>query len=488
MHEVTRSETPGAWEHAVRTRLVSGERFCGVLAREGSEAVSLRAFFDRRGVLEAEELVVERQVGRYPSLTSLTPAAAWYERQVEDLYGLVAAGKEDRESLVTRLRFRAGGELSEALVSGATEETLRDGSFVVPYGPVRSGVFESIQYEVTTSGENVERVRPAVWFKHRGVHARFEGASVADAVLLAERSEGVASVAHALAFSHAVERLVDGGVPVPAGLVRVIHAELERVANHVDSVVRHAEAAGQAVAYANLSLRKEHVQRLRADLCGNRFGRSVVIPGGVTGEPRVDWVDLRRAVDSLARALDQDLRALLETPSFVDRLRGTGTLSLDTVRRFAAVGPVARGSGVTDDVRMLRPYDAYPTLGQVVVEYPSEGDALARQIVRVHEIDASFHTIRQAIEQLAGFSSGQERSWRREISLVDGEAIGWAEAPQGELLYVVELENGVVRTVASRSASFHNLALFPSAFPRDVFTDFAFIEASFGLSIAGVAN
>jgi Ni,Fe-hydrogenase III large subunit len=78
--------------------------------------------------------------------------------------------------------------------------------------------------------------------------------------------------------------------------------------------------------------------------------------------------------------------------------------------------------------------------------------------------------------------------WRVPIEAASGEAFGWAEAPQGEVLYLVELQDGVLLRVKPRSASFHNLALFPSAFPNDILTDFAFIEASFGLSIAGVAS
>ena len=78
--------------------------------------------------------------------------------------------------------------------------------------------------------------------------------------------------------------------------------------------------------------------------------------------------------------------------------------------------------------------------------------------------------------------------WAADVEPADGTAWGWAEAPQGELLYLVETEGGRLRRVKPRSASFHNLSLFPEAFGGDIFTDFAFIEASFGLSIAGVAS
>ena len=134
----------------------------------------------------------------------------------------------------------------------------------MPYGPVRSGVFESIEYLVETPGEDIPHLRTRVFHKHRGVEIRFEGMSIAGGVLMAERTEGVASVAHAMAYCQAVERIAEVEVTMEAGVVRVIHAELERIANHLDSTIRHTEAAGQAVAYARLSLHKERVQRLRA--------------------------------------------------------------------------------------------------------------------------------------------------------------------------------------------------------------------------------
>ena len=104
---------------------------------------------------------------------------------------------------------------------------------------------------------------------------------VADGVLLAERAEGIASVAHALAFCHAVEAIAGCRVPREAALIRVVHAELERIANHLDVAVRLADAAGLAVATARFALHKERVMRLISALCGSRFGRGVVVPGGV---------------------------------------------------------------------------------------------------------------------------------------------------------------------------------------------------------------
>ena len=102
-------------------------------------------------------------------------------------------------------------------------------------------------------------------------------------MLLAERTEGVASVAHALAYCHAIERIAGVRVPWRAALIRVLHAELERLAAHLDAAVRLADAAGLAVATARFGLHKERVARLVSRMCGSRFGRGVVVPGGVRG-------------------------------------------------------------------------------------------------------------------------------------------------------------------------------------------------------------
>jgi len=480
----------------VTARVNDGARFCGLFGSAESDGTRLVAVVAVDGSLEIEAVVVPDHTPRFPSLTPTLAAAAWYEREIHDLFGLEADGHGRLDPLVlplapgsTRPRPGSGKPLDpvEVDLSPLPVHLRGEGVFTIPYGPVRSGVFESIEYLVETPGEDIPHLRTRVFYKHRGVEIRFEGMSVADGVLLAERSEGVASVAHAIAFCEAIERLAGVEIPSAAGLVRVIHAELERVANHLDSVIRHTEAAGQAVAYARLSLHKERVQRLRGRLCGSRFGRGVVVPGGVAGPLGPDAGQLFAALDEIEPAIRADLRLLMTTPSFLDRLRGTGVVPADLACRYAAVGPVGRGSGQMEDVRFARPYAAYGRLGHQLLEPKGDGDALGRQRVRNDEITGAFHLIRQANDRLSE-EAHDGHAWGVPVGPVSGEALGWAEAPQGEVLYLVRVEDGRLVRVKPRSASFHNLALFHAAFPEDILTDFAFIEASFGLSIAGVSS
>jgi Ni,Fe-hydrogenase III large subunit len=282
-----------------------------------------------------------------------------------------------------------------------------------------------------------------------------------------------------------LERIADVAVPWPGALVRVLHAELERLASHLDVAARLADAAGLAVATARFGVHKERVMRLVGRMCGSRFGRGVVIPGGVSARPAVSGREFLAEISRLDRAISSDARELMGTSSFLDRLRRTGPLRAERAREHGALGPVGRASGFRDDARQARPYDAYPSLGLGEPGPHEDGDALARLRVRWDEVRQSFHLIRQAADELG---EAGDSPLRVECPVGDGRALGWAETPQGEVLYDVRAEDGHLARCAVRSASFHNLVLFHEVFTGDILTDFPFIEASFGLSVAGVAR
>jgi formate hydrogenlyase subunit 5 len=488
---------PRGLVRTVATKSREGARFCGLFASPEAGGTRLMAVLSQGGDLSAEATLVTEAAGGFPALTPVVPAAAWYEREIKDLFGLEPFGHPRTDPLVLPLR---PGSVPPRPGSGARTgradldlsplpaHVQGEGVFTLPYGPVRSGVFEAVEYLVETPGERIPHLRARVFYKHRGIEARFYGLSFADGALLAERYEGVASVAHALAFCSALESAAGAEVPPGANLLRVLHAELERVANHLDSVLRLAEAAGQAVAFARFANHKERLQRLRADISGSRFGRGVVVPGGVAGPSRESGETVLGVLGRLEKNIREDLDLLMGTPSFVDRLTGTGVVRPALAHERCALGPVGRASGQTEDLRSARPYAAYSRLGRLDLPDRASGDALARQYVRADEIADAFHVARQALDELEELGPIPAGAWSVRLGPVTGEALGWAEAPQGELLYLVSAKDGRLVRVKPRSASFHNLALFMAAFPNDIFTDFAFIEASFGVSLAGVAG
>lgn len=484
-----------AWRQEVIDRVDGGARFAGLFATVDPPGVRLTAAVAAGGRLDLLDTTVPAHWRSYPALTPSLPAAFWYERVVHDLTGLVPDGHPRLDPLVLPLaegdpRPRPGDpDRPEELT--VHEEPLPahlagSGIFTLPHGPVRSGVVESVEFLIETPGEDIPHLRVRPHAKHRGVEKRFEQLPVDRGVLLAERVEGIASVAHALAYAQAVEDLAEVRVPAAAEAIRLLHAELERIANHLDVAMRESDAAALAVATARFGWHKERVLRLRGRLCGSRYGRGVVTLGGVTAGLTPSAEEIRAALDTLERDVTGDERAAMATASFLDRLRGTGPLPVEVAVRHGALGPLGRASGAGEDVRVSRPYGGYRRLAVHAASGTDAGDVQERLQIRWDELHESFALARRALTEAAGPTDGGRL--RAPVEVPDGRGAGWSEAPQGEVLYLVEVQAGRLRRVVARSASFHNLPLFHTVFAGDIFTDFPFIEASFGVSIAGVAG
>jgi len=445
----------------------SGRELCAIV-RAGDCTLRLRAPLAGRS---------------YPAVTPRVPAAHWFEREIHDLWGNVPEGHPRLEPLVRHgpeqgeLALPANGEMS-APHRGA-ERLSGPGVFVFPYGPVRSGVFEAAQFLVQTGGEDVAYCAQRLFFKRRGAERRICEVPLELAVLVAERVSGTSSVAHALAFSHAVEALSATEVPPRGQAIRRIVAELERMYNHVEVAVRECEDASLSVAQAQFAALKERLHRLAGEIVGHRFLRGAVVPGGVridlgpgtasrTGDTLGEWErDYRRV-----------LAVLLQTDSFLDRLVSAGPLSEQDARDFACVGPVARGSGVDLDTRRDESYDGY---GEFPVARHADGDAMARMEVRFQEIDSSLELIHAALGSLENGPICNPVG-----AFVRDEALGAAESARGETLYWLEAGAGATLSRCKlRAASFVNYGIFNRLFDSQVLTDFSFIEHSLGLSPAG---
>jgi formate hydrogenlyase subunit 5 len=481
---VTSTEpTVAALRETLQARIAAGMRFAGVFAARRDGGITLSAYVAGPDGIDTLEAPLPPGADSYPALTPMIGAAFWYERVIHDLTGLVPEG---------HLRIAPLIALGSAEDYALRRHVTGYGLFTIPHGPVRSGVFESMEYLVETPGEAIPHLNMRIFYKHRGIAARFAGLTAADGVLLAERAEGIASVAHALAYCHALEAIAGCEVPWGAALVRVVHAELERIANHLEVAMRLADAAGLAVATARFALHKERVMRVVSELCGSRFGRGVVIPGGVAAFPGAPPARILAEITRLEKEVAADAELVMGTSSFLDRLRGTGPLTPARAREHGALGPIGKASGYSDDARLARPYDAYAQLGLEPYREPyrepfrdqAGGDAMARLRVRFEEATRAFTLVRRALSELP---ERKRLTPYAPCDPPDGRATGWAEAPQGEVLYDVTIEGGRISHCQPRSASFHNLVLMHEVFAGDILTDFPFIEASFGLSVAGAA-
>jgi len=452
----------------------------------GGDTTRLRCLIDT----PADGLIVlETGLGEdrtYPALSASAPVANWYERLLLDLHGLTPRGVPAPAPLV-HLCGRC--DRCRALVATGAPEVS-----VLHYGPVRQGVTESIGYLVHSPGEEILRVEVSLGYKRRGVETRFAHSPAVRGAWLAERIEGQASVAWAVAYALALEDLIGAEAPEAAWWWRILHAELERLAAHLDVLVALSEASALGVAAARFAYHKERVQQLRGRLSGSRFGRSVVVPGGISEASAITGVaalargDLQSELASLGADLDADQALLLRTASFVDRIRGAGPLPREGAARHGATGVPARGSGLALDARTrLAPYEALGFLGP---RTQHAGDGLARTLVRLDELGDSIALIQACCERLRDAEGAPvyDSTIAKAAARASGETVALVEAPQGEAALSIAVADGTIQWVSLRSGSFASLALLPLLFVGDIFTDFAFNEAGLELSVAGASR
>lgn len=447
-----------------RRRIANGERLVWIFGERLGQSARLHYVWETHGAL----VDVEHDVsGPVPSLTEVSAAAAWYEREARDLFGITFEGLLDTEPLV---RVPAADEVRR-------EKTSENST--VLYGPIRSGIIESVRWTIDTAGETFAAVTPSMFFKRRGLEERFLGVPMDLAPFVAEHVSGATASSHAAAFCKAVEGVLDATVPPRARAARAVLVELERIAQHLDSLGKLADDGSLSVGSSQTFAAKERVHRLLVSATGNRFGRGVMCVGGTRFDAMSSLIETcARELDAVEDHARSVIQALASTQSLLDRLIGTGRLTTDQVMRFGGVGPVARGSNLSCDARTKDGYLFTPLAGEEVLE--SNGDAAARAFVRIAEIRRSFQLVRNAL------SADPPGDYFVAAPVRDGTGFARVESPQGELIYFVRIADGQLDRVAIRSASYANWPLFVPSLPGNIFTDFSFIEHSFAASQAEV--
>ncbi len=362
--------------------------------------------------------------------------------------------------------------------AAADLEVIGHGMHVMPLGPVRADVAEALRYELDALGDEIHGLTLRRGYKHRGVADRMRGLDAAQALEVAERVTGTSTVAHALAFSLAVEDALGVAADQELSVMRSALAELERLHSHLGDLAALAASTGTVVAAADLYRLREAVLRLGARWTGHRYLRGAIAPGGW----RRGLADIRGELPAVLENVEAQFiavrRALDHTNSFLDRLHGAGRIPAGPLD---LVGVVGRSAGVREDVRWDRPYAAYPELchRRHMPGYAA-GDAFGRYYVRCEEVLQSIAMLRRAGGTGCEFTS-------MPVLSEDGIGHGLVESPRGRLFYRVELRSGQVLSCRIRTASSINWVAVPLAVPNhNILQDFPIIDASFNLSVASL--
>jgi Ni,Fe-hydrogenase III large subunit/Ni,Fe-hydrogenase III component G len=482
-------------------------RLGGLLRVDWGAELRLMVAADRRGDAGCFELyyvfantaenwllqAVERLPAESPRIASLATfhhPASLFEREIHDLFGIVALDHPDPRPLVRHgfwpedyfpLRKDAGPrDFHDDGRPFPFTEVGGEGVYEIPVGPVHAGVIEPGHFRFSVVGETIIDMKARLYWTHKGTEKLFEGRVPADGLPLAERVSGDTSVGHALAFCQALESAAGTVVPGRARYLRVVLLELERLYNHVGDFGMIANDTGYAVAHSHCFRIRERLLRLNKRVTGHRLLRGAVVPGGVRVDLPAD-LDLAGELDDALRDFEEIVALCLGNTLVMDRLEGTGRLTARTALDHGVLGYVARASGLDADVRRDHPFAAYDRL-RFRVPVHETGDVKARALVRVEEARESVGLVRQAIEQLpAGPLAaplGALPAWEPAIGMVEG----W----RGAILHWVMADGGGrLHRVKILDPSFLNWRPLSYALLKNIVPDFPLCNKSFNQSYSG---
>ncbi len=447
-------------------------------------------FSDKTDAFIIVKINIDEKELQFSSITHKIPAANWYEREIQDMFGLIPQGHPDPRRLVhfedwpsglypLRKDFDIGTKPPRVEGEYAYRRVEGEGVYEIPVGPVHAGVIEPGHFRFSVAGEPIINLEIRHFYTHKGVEKLFENISIDKAVFLAERVSGDNSVAHVVAFCQAVEKIAGVDIPPRAKYIRTVLLELERVYNHLGDIAGIATDVAFAFGAAHLNRLKEEILQLNERVAGSRLLRGMNTIGGVRRDIGDKKDEILLKLSEIQHDFREQMEYLMSMPSLVDRIETMGRIYNDTARGLHVVGPVARASGIDRDTRRDHPYAAYHEFN-FKIPVQKAGDVYARTAVRADEVCESIGIIEQALWSLP---DGEINVKIDEIP--DGAALGYTESPRGENLYWVNISENRIERCKVRDPSFCNWLAIEYAVLDNIVPDFPIINKSLSLSYSG---
>lgn len=461
---------------ATGAEIDGGARLCawfGVPESTGVRLVAVLAFDADSALAVARSTPF---VGSYPSLTVTHPQAHLFEREVWEQHGLIP------EHHPWLKPVRVSNTEGNAPAVGEFFRVNGPEVHEVAVGPVHAGVIEPGHFRFQCAGEEVMHLEIALGYQHRGVEKLLLGGPHRSTVYQMETVSGDSTVAHSTAYATVVEALAGAEAPLRAQWLRAIALELERLANHTGDLGALAgDVAFLPTASANGKIRGDFLN-LTALLCGNRFGRALIRPGGCRFDLESDRLALmlERLKTHLADA-EHSASWFWDAASVRARFENVGVVFPHQATEIGLVGVAARACGLVRDVRFDHPSGWYRFAQAPVAVWPG-GDVYARAQVRWLELQRSGRFVQ---EQLTLPPDGPTREEPGTLA-PDTLALALVEGWRGEVCHVALTDaQGRFRHYKIVDPSFHNWTGLALALRGQAISDFPICNKSFNLSYCG---
>jgi NADH-quinone oxidoreductase subunit D len=355
----------------------------------------------------------------------------------------------------------------------------------VNMGPQHPSTHGVLRLELVLDGEVVVHCRPVIGYLHTGIEKTFEAKTYVQGVVLTDRMDYLNPLGNNLAYSLSIEKLVNCDIPPRATALRVILAELTRLASHLMFVGSIALDLGASSPFLYVWREREKILDFFEGISGARMMTSFIRPGGLARDVSLEILsDISTFLDAMPAYIDSYEELLTGNPIFRERTEGVGLLPAEDALALGVSGPTLRGSGLNLDLRKTNPYCGYEQY-DFSIPTGTVGDCFDRYIVRVAEMRESVKICRQALDRMPqGSVQTSDRKvmpppreelaksmeavihhfklWTEGIRPPAGEAYVGVESPRGELgFYVVSDGTGRPMRVHERAPSFANLQALP---------------------------
>ncbi|MBU1170917.1 MAG: hydrogenase [Proteobacteria bacterium] len=426
----------------------------------------------------------------YPSLTLDAEPFHLFEREMAEQYGLIPQG----HPWLKMVRYHKNCQNTPDVFGNSYDQDI-PGNYPyysvtgpeiheVAVGPVHAGVIEPGHFRFNCIGERVLHLEIQLGYQHRGVETLMVNSEPKRLPVIAEGIAGDTAVGNSLCLSQALEALMSIKPDFGAHIIRTIGLELERIANHVGDL----GALSGDVAFLPPA---NYFGRMRGDflnlsllLCGNRFGKGLVRPGG-TQFSLPD--DLRRTMNERMGELRTQVKHVIDllftTSSVQSRFERCGVVSKADADKLGLVGPAGRACGLSYDVRRCFPTEHYSRL-DIPENAKNTGDVYARATVRAEEVLQSITIIHSLLN---GPIQTQCVEARQEYALAPSSfVVTLNEAWRGELSHALLTdETGNIVRYKVKDPSFHNWNGLAMSLRDTGISDFPLNNKSFNLSYCG---
>lgn len=456
----------------------------------GNDGVELYAALasDAKGTIALGRTSV---LDSFESMVSEVPQAHLFEREIAEQFGIQPEG----HPWLKPVRSYVGASGSSPPITDSKQIKQSDlplaptfykvnGEEVheVAVGPVHAGVIEPGHFRFQCHGEKVFHLEIALGYQHRGIERVLSGGPHLRTIYHMETVAGDSTIGHTLAYCQAIEGLSGTQVSARAQAIRGIALELERLANHTGDLGALAGDVAYLPTASFCGRLRGDFLNMTAEICGSRFGRSLVRPGGVLFDLMPEQISsLSQRLNTTYREVTEAVELLWDTPTVVERFENTGRVSKEDAEAIGLVGPAARACGLSRDVRHNYPSGIFRFV-HVPVMIAHHGDVNSRAFVRWLEIQQSVQFI---LRQLETLPQTQLRAEPHPIK-PDSISVSLIEGWRGEICHVAITDaSGKFARYKIVDPSFHNWFGLALALRDGQISDFPLCNKSFNLSYCG---